>query len=115
VSVEVHVDGRIAYGRLADFVDAVAAYRAYARAHGYGEPRVLQGLSGPMNTVRLVYTYADLAAYERHEARTAQDREYARVAAAMPFAEGTIAYAIFREVSAGDGGGGEPVGADPDP
>jgi hypothetical protein len=96
MSVEVHVEGQIEYGRLPDFVDAVAAYCAYAREHDYGVPRVLQGLSGPMNTVRLVYTYDDLVAYERHEARTAADREYARVAMAMPFTEGTIVYTIYR-------------------
>jgi hypothetical protein len=94
--VEVHVEGQISYGRLADFREAVDAYCAYAEENGFGVPRVLQGLSGPMNTVRLVYRYDDLAAYERHEARTAEDREYALVASAMPFAEGTITYAIYR-------------------
>jgi hypothetical protein len=98
MSVEVHVEGKIAYGRLPDFDDAVAVYCAYAREHGYGEPRVLQGISGPMYSVRLIYTYVDLAAYERHEARTAEDREYARVAMAMPFTEGTIVYTIYREL-----------------
>jgi hypothetical protein len=98
MAVEVHVEGQIAYGRLADFMEAVAVYSDYARANGYAAPRVLQGLSGPMNLVRLVYEFEDLAAYEAHEARTGQDREYAHVASAMPFIEGTIAYTIYRVV-----------------
>jgi hypothetical protein len=100
MAVEVHVEGRIALGRLADFFEAVKGYVAHARAHGYAEPRVLQGLSGAMNTIRLVYTYPDLNAYERDEARTAEDREYARAAGAMPFVDGTLTYALYRVVAA---------------
>ena len=98
MAVEVHVEGQVAYGRLADFMEAVKAYAGYAAANGYGVPQVLQGLSGPMNLIRLVYSYQDLAAYEEHEARTGEDREYARVASAMPFLEGTITYTIYRIV-----------------
>ena len=60
--------------------------------------RVLHALSGEMNAVRLVFVYPDLGAYEQEEARDAADPEYARVAAAMPFVEGTLAYEIYREV-----------------
>lgn len=49
-----------------------------------------------MNTVQSVHTYDDLTALELHEARTDDDREYGRVAMAMPFTEGTIAYTIYR-------------------
>jgi hypothetical protein len=53
-----------------------------------------------MNAVRLVFTYPDLNAYEREEAEDAADPEYARVAGAMPFVEGTLAYEIYRETDA---------------
>ena len=96
--VEVHVEGRIAVGRLADFMEGVRTYCAYAETHGYARAHVLQGLSGAMNTVRLVYTYPDLAAYEADEARDAEDREYARVASELPFVDGTVTYTIYRQV-----------------
>ena len=50
-----------------------------------------------MNLVRLVFEYPGLNTYEREEARGAADEEYARVAAAMPFVEGTR-YEIYREL-----------------
>lgn len=34
---------------------------------------VLQGCSGPMNSIRLTYRYEDLKAYEDHEAGTLRD------------------------------------------
>jgi hypothetical protein len=45
-----------------------------------------------MNVVRLVFSYPDLNRYEREEGRDASDPEYARVAGAMPFVEGTLSY-----------------------
>jgi hypothetical protein len=95
---EVHVQGRVAVGRMADFVEAVRRYTAYEAEHDYVQPKVLQGLSGPMNTVCLVYRYEELAGYERHEARAAEDREYARVASEMPFVDGTLSYSIYRDI-----------------
>jgi hypothetical protein len=85
-------------GRLADFVEAVARYRQYEGEHEYVQPRVLLGLSGAMNTVCLVYSYLDLAEYERHEARAAEDRDYAEAASGMPFIDGTLSYSIYREL-----------------
>ncbi|MDA8202590.1 MAG: NIPSNAP family protein [Chloroflexi bacterium] len=98
MAVEVHVEGRVALGRMPEFMEAVQRYSAHAIAHGYAAPRILQGLSGEMNSVRLVYAYEDLAAYERDEARVATDREYGRVAMEMPLVEGTITYRLFRVV-----------------
>lgn len=95
--VQVHVEGQISYGRMAEFTAAAREYIAYAAEHGYVTPQVLQGMSGPMNTVRLVYCYDDLSGYERHEARSSADREYGRLASAMPFQEGSISYHIFAE------------------
>jgi hypothetical protein len=96
MTVQIHVDGRVAQGRLAAFAAGLERYLGYARDHGYTVPRVLQGLSGPMNSIRLVYTYDDLAAYEEHEARTLQDAGYAAAASAMALVEGTITYSLFR-------------------
>ena len=98
MTVEVHVDGRVAQGRLTTFADGLKGYLGYARDHGYTVPRVLQGVSGPMNSIRLVYTYDDLASYEEHEARTLQDAGYAAAASAMELVEGTITYSLFRMV-----------------
>lgn len=96
MTVQVHVDGRVTQGRLAAFADGLERYLGYAHDHGYTVPLALQGLSGPMNTIRLVYTYDDLAAYEQHEARTLRDPGYAEAASAMEFADGTITYTLFR-------------------
>ncbi|MDA8074231.1 MAG: NIPSNAP family protein [Actinomycetota bacterium] len=98
MSVEVHVDGRIIGGQLSAFVQGLERYLAYARAHGYEVPTVLQGLSGPMNSIRLVYRYESLASYEEHEARTLSDPGYAQAASAMELVDGTVAYSIFREI-----------------
>ena len=98
MSVEVHVDGRVALGRLSAFALGVEEYKKYAASHGYSQPRVLQGISGPMNSIRLVYTFADLSQFEEHEARTLRDTGYAQVAGAMEFVEGTITYSIFHVV-----------------
>jgi hypothetical protein len=96
--VEVHVEGRIALGQLAEFTVGVRRYIDYLRQHDYVVPRVLHGLSGQMNTVRLVYTYPDLNGYERHEANSLADTEYAKAASGMPFVDGTITYSVFNVV-----------------
>jgi hypothetical protein len=97
VAVEVHVTGRVELGRFSEFLAAAERWRAFRRARGAAECRILQALSGEMNAVRLVFAYPDLNAYEREEARDAADPEYARVASAMPFVEGTLAYEVYRE------------------
>jgi hypothetical protein len=98
MTVEIHVDGRVTQGRLAAFAEGLKRYAAYARDHGYAVPSVLQRLSGLMNSVRLVYKYEGLAAYEEHEACTLQDAGYAEAASGMEFVEGTLTYSVFREV-----------------
>src|SRR5512133_4351399 len=72
----------------------------FRRARRAAECRLLQALSGEMNVVRLVFSYPDLNTYELEEARNAADPEYARVASAMPFVEGTLAYELYREIDA---------------
>jgi hypothetical protein len=98
MTVEVHVEGRVVSGRLPDFAAAVERYRAYAAANGYAVPHVLLGLSGPMNTVRLVYRYDDLSQYDEHEFKAMTDREYGKIAGAMGFADGTLTYTVYRRL-----------------
>jgi hypothetical protein len=98
VTFEVHVEGQIAVGGMHDFTDAVEHYRAYAAENGYAVPQVLLGLSGPMNTVRLVFRYDELARYDEHEFRAMTDREYGNLAGAMGFADGTIMYTVYRQL-----------------
>src|SRR5512132_3287080 len=100
VAVEVHIVGRVALGRFAEFSGAADRWRAFRRARGAADCRLLQALSGEMNVVRLVFSYPDLNTYELEEARNAADPEYARVASAMPFVEGTLAYELYREIDA---------------
>jgi hypothetical protein len=95
--VEVHVAGRVEAGRFAEFVAAAGRWSQYRVRAGYVEPRLLQGLSGEMNSVVLSFEYPDLGAYEREEERVLTDEEYVRLATAMPFA-GPLHYSIFREL-----------------
>lgn len=95
MAVEVHVTGRVETGRFAEFVSAAARWSEYRGRAGYVMPHVLQGLSGEMNSVVLVFEYPDLGSYEREEERVLGDEEYVRLAMAMPF-DGPLHYAIFR-------------------
>jgi hypothetical protein len=98
MTVEVHVEGRVLSGHLPDFAAAVERYRAYAAANGYAVPHVLLGLSGPMNTVRLVYEYDELSRYDEHELKAMTDRDYGQIAGAMGFADGTLTYTLYRRL-----------------
>ena len=100
MAVEVHVVGRVELGRFGEFLAAAQPWLELRAARGRAPCRILQGLSGEMNFVRLAFTYPDLNAYEQEEAEDAADPEYARVAGAMPFVEGTLAYEIYRETGA---------------
>jgi hypothetical protein len=77
---------------------ALERYAAFAREHGYAEPRVLFGLSGKMNAVHLIYAYADLNGYEDHEVRTLTDREYAEVGQKLGFTDGSIRYELYHQI-----------------
>ena len=99
MSVEVHVVGRVELGRFGEFVAAAQPWLAYRASKGRAPCRILQALSGEMNAVRLVFAYPDLNAYEREEAEDSVDPEYGRVAGAMPFVEGTLAYEIYTETA----------------
>jgi len=95
VAVEVHVTGRVELGRFGEFTRAVEPWAAYREQQGRAPMRVYQALSGPMNEVRMVFEYRDLAAYETEERQDAVDPEYGRLAGAMPFVDGTLEYAIY--------------------
>jgi hypothetical protein len=97
MAVEVHVRGRVQVGRYGDFLSAAERWREFRAARGRAPCRILHSLAGQMNAVRLVFTYPDLNAYEREEAEDTADPEYARVAGAMPFVDGTLAYEIYRD------------------
>lgn len=95
--VEVHVTGRIVLGRFAEFVAAAETWSRFRNERGDADCRILQALSGEMNAVRLVFAYPDLNSYEREEARNSVDREYARIAGAMPFVTDSLASEIYRD------------------
>ena len=94
-----HVVGRIELGRFGEFVAAAQPWLEYRASKGHAPCRILQALSGEMNAVRMVFTYPDLNAYEREEAEDSVDPEYGRIAGAMPFLEGTLAYEIYAEIA----------------
>jgi hypothetical protein len=96
--VEVHVVGRVELGRFAEFLAAAEEWRAFRRGRAAADCRILQAVSGEMNAVRLVFSYPDLNTFELEEGRDAADPEYARVAGAMPFVEGTLVYELYRDV-----------------
>lgn len=97
VTVEVHVSGRIEAGRFAEFIEASSRWMDYRVQAGYPRPRLLQGLSGEMNSVVMVFEYPDLGAYEKEEGQVFEDGEYVRLAMAMPFT-GPLHYAVFRRL-----------------
>lgn len=96
MGVELHVTGRIQTGRLAEFLEAAERWRAYRRDRAWTLPRVLSGLSGEMNSVRLIFAYPDLGVYEREDTEEARDHRYPEVAMAMPF-DGPIVYTLYRD------------------
>jgi hypothetical protein len=94
------VRGTIEYGRLPEFAQAVGPFVEYRRRRGWAVPEVLHGLSGPMNTVLMVFRYDDLAAWEAECAAERGDAEYARIATGLPYAAGSIAYELYQPESA---------------
>ena len=95
--VLLHVRGEIKYGELHHFREAVERYREYRKSKNYVVPQVLLGLSGPMNSVILVYLYETAKAFEDEDRAIGEDPDYRKVASEMPFREGSIVYQLFRE------------------
>ena len=98
MTVQVHVEGQVATGSLPEFAEAIEEYKTYARSHEFAVPDVLLGLSGEMNTVRLVYRFDTATDYELQELRTLSDKDYGDVAKRMGFADRTLHYSIYREI-----------------
>jgi hypothetical protein len=96
MAVEVHVEGQVRYGGMAGFRQAAERYSAYAQARGFRVPQFLLGLSGKMNTVRLVFRYDDLTQYAEQEAAGLTDPEHGRLAGEMGFVEGTVTFAVYQ-------------------
>ncbi len=90
------VKGTIQLGRLVDFAAAAPAFVEYRRQRGWAVPEVLHGLAGPMNTVLMIFRYAKLADWEVECAAERSDREYGRIASALPYVEDTITYELYQ-------------------
>jgi hypothetical protein len=101
VSVEVHVIGRVQVGRYGEFIEAAERWQEFRSGRGRAACRILHSLAGEMNAVRFVFAYPDLNTYEREESEDSADPEYARVAGAMPFVDGTLTYEIYRDAAEG--------------
>jgi hypothetical protein len=97
MGVVLTVKGTIRYGDLKAFSDAVGHFLQYRAEQGWAVPEVLHGLSGPMNTVLMVFRYDDLAAYENEMKQERRDGEYGGIAAQMPYAEGSIVYELYQD------------------
>ena len=96
MAIEVHVEGQVIVGQMPNFAEAMERYKDYAKNHAYAIPDILIGLSGEMNTVRLVYHFERASDFEEQEARTLLDREYGEVAGGLGFRDQSLNYSIYR-------------------
>ena len=93
------VRGVIEYGRLTEFNDAVPAFVEYRRSKQWAVPEVLHALSGPMNTVLMIFRYHAVADWEAECAAERSDREYGRIASALPYVAGSIEYELYQNAT----------------
>lgn len=98
MALELHVRGEITYGHLSTFLQAVEAWRTYRAERGWAVPRVLLGLSGPMNRVLMIFAYLDAARLEAEEAAAAADPHYAEIAGNLGFREPSLVHELYRPV-----------------
>ncbi len=96
MALELHVRGEVRYGLQSTFLEAAKVWQNYRSERGWAIPRVLLGLSGPMNLVEMIFTYADADQLEREAAAEAADLEYGRIAAELSFREPSITYELYR-------------------
>jgi hypothetical protein len=87
--------GIVKQGQLHEFVRGVKKIIDQRRKRAYSVPEVLYGLSGPMNTVLLRFSFPDLGKLEQEERELEADPEFARMNAALPYVEGSITYEIY--------------------
>ncbi len=97
------VKGTIEHGRLAEFTANVGEFIGYRHSRGMAAPQVLQGLSGPVNTVLMLFRYDNLAALDQEASAERRDEQYGRIASKMPYAPGSIDYEIYQEDDHADG------------
>ncbi len=97
MTVKLFVKGEIKYGHANRFLAAVEEYKRYRQEKGWVVPEVLHSMSGPMNTVLMVYTFPSADALEAEERASAVDPQYAAVAGTMEFREPSIIYELYRE------------------
>ena len=97
MAVKLLVKGEIKYGHANEFLAAVEEFKRYRQEKGWVVPEVLHAMSGPMNTVLMVFTFPSVDALEAEEGASASDPQYANVAGAMEFREPSIASELYRE------------------
>ncbi len=97
MAVRLFVKGEIKYGHANGFLAAVEEYKRYRLEQGWVVPQVLHSMSGPMNTVLLVYTFPSADALEAEERASAADPQYAAVAGSLEFREPSIIYELYRD------------------
>jgi hypothetical protein len=90
------VRGIIEYGKLHDFTQALPAFVAYRRDRGWAVPEVLHAMSGPMNTVLMIFRYEGVANWETECAVERVDAAYGRIASALPYRADSITYELYQ-------------------
>ncbi len=98
MALKLFVRGEIQYGRFHEFQDALLRYNDYRRQKGWVVPAAMTALSGPMNSVVLIYEYDDAGRLDAEELAAGVDAEYVRMAGALAFREPTIVYELLRDL-----------------
>ncbi len=96
MALELHVRGEITYGQFAHFIEAAQVWRVYRAERGWVVPRILFGLSGPMNLVLMIFEYPDATRLEAEEAAAAADPQYAKIAGNLGFREPSVVHEVYR-------------------
>lgn len=90
------VKGTIEHGRLREFNQTVEPFIDYRREQGMAVPQVLHGISGPMNTVCLIFRYENLARLDEEIRAERNDPRYGELASKMPYAADSIVYELYQ-------------------
>ena len=97
MALKLVVKGEIQYGHASEFLSAVEEFKRYRQDKGWAVPEVLHAMSGPMNTVLMVFTFPSVDVLEAEERAAASDPQYAKVAGAMGFREPSVTSELYRE------------------
>lgn len=98
MAVTLLVTGEIQYGKLHTFLSSIADYKMYRKKMSWVVPEVFVGMSGPMNSVAMLYRYKSANDLEKEEKESSRDQQYGRLAGKLRFREPTITYNLYREV-----------------